>query len=223
MEAKAPMRIHPSCTDHFLGTRSKTLYSFIKTIVMQVEEILDEEEYKRLLGDLTFDISDHSDSPASQEMLDFDQMEDPCAASAWKAINSAILSGPTNLLRRTVPLAPPLPPSTSFGCLPQHTTPLTPLEAEFLDRVSSMHSQNDKIRQSFGEAKRRVETDNLIVELHREVRQRHRQHLNTTHSSLPRNSDDTKTMLLREVMGRGKDSLQPTEWNGFFIVRKPEI
>ena len=29
--------------------------------------------------------------------------------------------------------------------------------------------------------------------------------------------------LLREVVGKGKDFLQPTEWNGFFIVRKPEM
>ena len=68
-----------------------------------------------------------------------------------------------------------------------------------------------------------METDGLIVELHREVRQRHRQHLNTTHSSLPRNLNDTKTTLLREVVVKGKDILQPTEWNGFFIVRKPEV
>lgn len=190
---------------------------------MQVEEILDEEEYRRLFGDMTFDILDDSKSPVSPEVLDFNEVEDDSCAAAWKAINSAILLGPSNLLRKTIPLAPPLPPFTSHTCSPQKNPQLTPLEAEFLARASVMHSQKNNTQQSFDEARRRVETDDLIVELHREVRQRHKQHLNTTHSSLPRNPDDTKTMLLREVVESGKDVLQPTEWNGFFIVRKPEI
>ena len=117
---------------------------------MQVEEILDEEEYRKLLGDLTFDISEHSNSQASLEVLDFEEAVDPFS-TAWKSINSTILLGPSNLLRKSIPLAPPLPSSTTLTCFPKRTTLLTPLESEFLDRVSIVHSQNDKIRQSFDE------------------------------------------------------------------------
>ena len=86
-----------------------------------------------------------------------------------------------------------------------------------------MHSQTTNTRQSFDEARRRVETDDLLLELHREIRQRHRHRLNTIHSSLPKHLDDTKTALLREMVTRNRDALHPTEWNGFFIVRKPEV
>ena len=180
--------------------------------MMYVEEILDEQEYKRLLGELTFDIVDDSDD-ASKDVLDFGEEEDAHFARAWRTINSTILLGPSNLLKKTS--------TPDHPC--QQRRSLTALEREFLDQAFIMHSQRDTIRQSFDEARRRVETDSVILELHHEIRQRHRQHLNTTHSSLPKHLDDTKTALLREVVARNKSTLQPTEWNGFFIVRKPEL
>jgi hypothetical protein len=192
--------------------------TFINALMMYVEEIVDEQEYKRLFGELTFDIVDDSDDASiSKDVLDFEveEEEDAHLGRAWRAINSAILLGPSNLLKKTTPL--PL----SHPC--QQRTSWTPLEREFLDQAFIMHSQRDTIRRSFDEARRRVETDDLILELHHEIRQRHRQHLNTTHSSLPKHLDDTKTALLREVVARNKDTLQPTEWNGFLIVRKPEL
>ena len=155
---------------------------------MHVEEILDEEEYKRLCDDLTFDISGRPNSPASPEILDFEEGGGSlCFGLEDHQLDHSL---GTHQLASKVhsPCTTPPKPHHTFMLSQPYPRRLTPLEQEFLDRVSVLHSQTDKIRQSFDEARRRVETDSLILELHREVRQRHRQHLNTTHNSLPRNS-----------------------------------
>ena len=104
---------------------------------MQVEEVLDEEEYRKLLGDLTFDISEHSNSQASLEILDFEE----AVESFCYSLEVHQLDHPIGTIQLASKVYSPCTTTPIFHCaylFPQtYHSLLTPLEAEFLDRVSS--------------------------------------------------------------------------------------